>query len=1166
MGGDTKGRRTVRFRSLSDNDDDFYDEKDDELLAKIADESNMIFDMARELIEGIIDKCCDKDELVENTSNEGVSKKSSPDKEEVINNYSQNLSITNNNIKTKNINNLRFYVSNVRGFFSKKMILEKILYDLDVNICILSETHTLENVSPNINHFRTFRRNRIYREKGGIAVLISNDIARDCVLVWEGIGDNEAIAVQLSGTNPNVIIVANYGTQCNSFGISIPSNNLMEIQAKVTEWMEEGKIVIWAGDENIPIGVEHLPGNDIVINSLGKCLNEFITEKDLFVANSLCEDPTTHQDLKTGKKRALDLVITNAKERVNNFNIDHNFDWTPFSIKFRNGKYDKCFSDHSAVQFDFELGGEWNRLQPIKRPQTWMYNTKNGDVKYEILTNDCVPWLLDVIENTDDLNVVMKKLDDCLKKFKFKSYNVRSFSRKKFEEFMLDDVWRHRIQELQRIQEELEDDKDPVKIHKSKNLLDRANAYEVVSSMVNQETGKEIADLDGIFEEMLNYNLKNMEKNEAVNDDIKQVQEMKDDIVANLFADTSSYPQTIPWDIYFKVVRKILNQKKSVFRDFHYSGSMFKVAIFVLLNRIYIEETIPDSMKMTSLTRLYKKKGDPSKLGSYRFIHNRNWMSKLLEKCLVAIVDDHITMFTPESQIGGIPTYACRDHIMTVTTFMKNQEAKGEPSVLTLVDLKKCFDKVKLSDAIYSVSQTGCDMKALKMIKEYSDEFKIRINGDPDDERYGEVKNSCGQGTQFAPKATGLLIGLATFESIPTEGCAKVGEQIVLPSDFVDDVLIHNEDDQTARSNAESLSDSFDLLSMEVNAEKSAIIVTGGNNEKVKRMRKKLTDDPVKFQHQNIQVKEGDAYLGFYIHQNGFTASVKKTLKLRIKKAWIKTANIRSIINSDMVQQFGWMQAGVVLVKATLPPILSYSSECWLGCPKYIMNEVESAFKKMLYCIFQIPEHTKYSAVLLELDMMRMVHVIHKLQITFMVHVVWEMVGTTVHGCVMEDWRLRGDQSSLAQVDKIASMYGIKKVSEGPTDKGIIKDMVKRFSQAELWKDCAKSSIVVTRPYFGIRDKSYYKWPKMLSQALFGWRTGALKFKSLWRLYNLKRGVGIRCPMSVCDGVDNWNHLINECKFYETKADTNWSTDRELAEYIVKVSRERYRRVKLPLL
>merc|ERR1712035_167018 len=143
---------------------------------------NMIFDMAREIIDGIIENCCE-------LKGEGV--KDYTQKEEVINNSCQNLTITNNNIKTKANNNLRFYVSNFRGFFSKKLILEKILYDLDVNICILSETHTLDEVSPNINHFRTFRRNRIYREKGGIAVLISNDIARDCVLglwlLWLGL-------------------------------------------------------------------------------------------------------------------------------------------------------------------------------------------------------------------------------------------------------------------------------------------------------------------------------------------------------------------------------------------------------------------------------------------------------------------------------------------------------------------------------------------------------------------------------------------------------------------------------------------------------------------------------------------------------------------------------------------------------------------------------------------------------------------------------------------------------------------------------------------------------------------------------------------------------------------------------------------------------------------
>ena len=78
---------------------------------------NMIFDMAREIIDGIIENCCE-------LKIEGV--KNSTPEEEVINNSGQNLTITNNNIKTKANNNLRFYVSNVRGFFSKKVILEKI--------------------------------------------------------------------------------------------------------------------------------------------------------------------------------------------------------------------------------------------------------------------------------------------------------------------------------------------------------------------------------------------------------------------------------------------------------------------------------------------------------------------------------------------------------------------------------------------------------------------------------------------------------------------------------------------------------------------------------------------------------------------------------------------------------------------------------------------------------------------------------------------------------------------------------------------------------------------------------------------------------------------------------------------------------------------------------
>ena len=50
-------------------------------------------------------------------------------------------------------------------------------------------------------------------------------------------------------------------------------------------------------------------------------------------------------------------------------------------------------------------------------------------------------------------------------------------------------------------------------------------------------------------------------------------------------------------------VRKVFRQNKGVFQDFINSGSEYKVAVFFLLNRIYIEEIIPEEMRKTTLTK-----------------------------------------------------------------------------------------------------------------------------------------------------------------------------------------------------------------------------------------------------------------------------------------------------------------------------------------------------------------------------------------------------------------------------------------------------------------------------------------------------------------------------------------------------------------------------------
>ena len=74
-----------------------------------------------------------------------------------------------------------------------------------------------------------------------------------------------------------------------------------------------------------------------------------------------------------------------------------------------------------------------------------------------------------------------------------------------------------------------------------------------------------------------------------------------------------------------------------------------------------------------------------------------------------------------------------------------------------------------------------------------------------------------------------------------------------------------------------------------------------------------------------------------------------------------------------------------------------------------------------------------------------------------------------------------------------------------------------------------------------------------------------MKLKTQWKIYNVKRGVGTDCVMPLCGEDDTLDH-IKECKWYETKWDEKCSTEGELANYLVKINRERLKKVKMPIL
>ena len=1068
-------------------------------------------------------------------------------------------------MRTKDSKHLRFFVCNLRGFNSKKLVFEKIIHDINSDLIVITETHCVDVQIPKIPNFRTFHRNRSVRAKGGIAVMVRDSIARDCAQVWCGEGEQEVLAIEFSRLEPKLVVIASYGVQANSFGTGVQEANMLEIMGRMADWKEEGFNIVWAGDMNLVIGNDLVPGNDMIISPVGRLFNKQIERYEFQIANNLVDDPTTFVDLKSGKKRSLDLVVTNCLEKIKNFQIDHSKSFTPFTIKKVKGELVKTYTDHKAIVFDLNLSIDLTKLRSVDKTLAWMYNSIENDIKYEIVTDDSIEWLLYIIENEKDIDKVVEKINKFLIKTKFRCYKIKSFCSSKFDDFMMEDVWRHRVQELTRIQEELAKEKEPNQIFKSKKLIDARNSNNPVTSIKNMETGEVLTDVDDIFQYLLDYNQDNMKKGDAISEEVDMIQKMRDEWLMEMFEGCDECPQTIPWSNFVKVVKKTHAQNKPVFRDFLMAGPYFKMAIFALLNRIYMEEDIPEVMRMTKLTKIYKRKGSLGDLKNFRFVHCKGWLGKLFERCVMSIIEDKINENTSEHQIGGKKLYSTRDHIATLLCLARVNEVQKTPTIISLFDLKACFDRIRMNDVFADVAETGADIKAVKVLHEFTREVKIQISGDPEPARSAVVYDTCHQGSNFAPKGTSLSVGKVTEKAIEIDDCAKLGELEVPPRDFVDDVAVANKDADSTRTNGERFSKAVELLSMECNHVKSAVIVMGGENEVVEKVRADLRADPMRVHGKEVEVKNAEPYLGFILNEKGVRASINATVKARTDRAWGRVAGIKTVINNPIIAKFGWLRAGVVLIKSIIPSILTYSCEVWADTPKYVLEGLESSYKKMIYSVLEIPEKTKFSAVLLELGMSRIEHIVKKAQILYVSQVLWEMHGTVTCAAMLEEWRINGDRSIVAHADRIANEYGLEKVSVSQLDKKVVKKVIRKTNDLELWTDCFSSRVTVSRPYIKIQDRQFFNWPRNKARALFLWRVGALKLKTQWKIYNVKRGVGTDCVMPLCGEDDTLDH-IKECKWYETKWDEKCSTERELANYLVKINRERLKKVKMPIL
>ena len=1065
---------------------------------------------------------------------------------------------------------LRIMNSNVRGFFSKKETISAILTREEVDICVMTETHTTGNTFPEIKNFKTYYRNRRERYKGGVAVLVKESVSKYVTKIAEGERENEWLALRFTNTSPSLVLIAYYGSQSSSFGVGGKAQirtHLHELFAQIKSHVKKDDHLQVLGDFNLHIGTEMIPKNHIVMDKNGRVFLDWVQECRLTFLNNRSDNPTTFvnksaKDDREVKKCVLDFVLTNKPERASNFRtdseIEENREFTPYSVRLKGGKTSRVYADHMAILYDVEVG--W-RDKGADKITIWNYRKPGGDIKYDLATSNKFDYLVNKVVFEKSIDKVLKAFKCAVTKSKFQSYGKITCTESKVKVINDKLVWRQRLKDLDRLDAMFAQEKEVNKVYKIRAAVIKGQRDRQTVAVEVDGSDEVIEDLDDIFDHVLSYNQKNMEKVPPSDNEVEELMEQKGRVIKEMMEDhnVELFPQELPWRVFMTVLKRVIRQKKGVFRDIIKSGKEFKYALFLFMNRIYSNEELPSQTVITWLTKIWKRKGSKGRLKDNRFIHMKEGFIKFLEKCIVEIISEKINEATPQMQAGSRPGRSTRDQLVKLVIMQKFFEKSKKPLPMLFVDVASCFDKIQLNDVVFDTIEAGADLKASRMIYKYSNVTEIRMTGDSRD-RGITVTGTTGQGSNFAPPSIGLTTSKAVQKQFVGAGdeLADIGRVKTAPSLYVDDIKVMANNEDGLRRSSVKVGRALQTICLQSHPDKSEVVVSG-RTKAAENMRTSLKEVPAVMQGMPVKVSKVATYLGMKVSQTGHKETIHATAQHRVIKAWGRVKEIKDSINDYRMRGAGWFKAGIILIRAVIIPSLTYSSEAWVEMYEYTRKMLVTEYKAIIYMILDIPTGTKFTSVLADTGLPGIMSVIDKLRMNFFSHTLWGNGDQKAREMLLEEKEILGEFSALGLVDSICRKYSIPPVSENYLHNGLVKQRVKLMDEIDTWISNLLSPVTMNVGVNRMRiSTNFHRMTKRESQAILSYNAGNLRLRTAWGEYYQDKS----CLVRFCDQKDNLTHL-KRCSFYTTVwRDRYYEDIKLLARWLVALDRERRRRFK----
>eukprot|EP00033_Pygsuia_biforma_P000669 GCRY01000787.1.p1 GENE.GCRY01000787.1~~GCRY01000787.1.p1 ORF type:complete len:657 (-),score=74.41 GCRY01000787.1:34-2004(-) len=498
------------------------------------------------------------------------------------------------------------------------------------------------------------------------------------------------------------------------------------------------------------------------------------------------------------------------------------------------------------------------------------------------------------------------------------------------------------------------------------------------------------------------------------------------------------------------------------------------------------------------------------------------------------------------------------DHLFVLQTVVEKRLAEKKKTWLCFVDLKKAYDRVWRNGLWWRLEKMGVDGKCGRLIRKSYEKVESAVMTESGLSRWFEVELGVRQGDVLSPVL--FLVFMEELIERMRVKCVgvKVDAKVLGMLCFADDIVLMAECKEDLEEQLRVLQKWSDEWRMDVNEEKTKVMVVGG-----KAIDK---EDEVKFGDGRIGFCEEYEYLGVKLNEEMSRKRIGESIVHKMEKAIAKRKGAMCLKELSM-------RSRVNFYKTYIRPVVEYGSGVWM-MNEIVIRKLKTMRTNQLKEVMKAPLRTSNCVVLGDcgLEKLEMRRDLKKLTM----YMKGRQKDGIVKSCLEEKYVFRGRKKSWPRkLDELIKKYGLEQEINASMRLKELKMKMKKCWIEEWWNDVKKMKnlrYMGLKERFGMEGWMKEKWNEG-KRIKWMWRSGASQLsEEKWR----SEGQGLEdedwfedenknsrekrgCP--VCGSVkeETVEHVLVECGEYEDlRQECGWAMQRILEgldeeEWLVKL-------------